>query len=110
MDLALFLRILNLVLVVLYFIYLVSLRDWWASKPKEERVVLIANPVILGVTAYASLEGIIQSISPGTRVFLYTPSIILCLFGVFLLRSTIRSNNKDRKEDKKNGKRRQEGV
>lgn len=104
MDLVLFLRILNLVLVVLYFIYLVGLRDWWATRPKEERVVLIANPVILGVTAYATLEGLLQNITPGTRVFLYTPSIILCLFGVFLLRSKIRSSNKTRKEDKKNGK------
>lgn len=104
MDIALFLRILNLLLVALYFIYLVSLRDWWASRDKEERVILVANPVLLGVTAYASLEGILQNLDPGARVFLYTPSIILCLFGVFLLRSKIRSNNKAREEDKKNGK------
>lgn len=104
MDIALFLRILNLVLVSLYFIYLLSLRDWWVTRSKEERVILVANPVLLGVTAYASLEGILQNLDPGVRVFLYTPSIILCLFGVFLLRSKIRSSNKTRKEDKKNGK------
>lgn len=99
MDIALVLRILNLALVVVYFIYLLGLRDWWATRDREERVILVANPVLLGVTAYASLEGILQDITPGARVFLYTPSIFLCLFGVLLLRNKIRSNNKNREED-----------
>lgn len=99
MDFADFFRIFNVVLVFAYFCYMMSLKNWWATRPREERLILVSHPVLLFVTAYSSVEGIAQDLSPGGRVFLYTPSLILCVFGLMALNHKIRTIRK-REEDK----------
>lgn len=91
-------RIFNVVLIVAYFVYMMSLKSWWATRPREERFILVSHPVLLFVTAYSSVEGIVQDLSPGARVFLYTPSLILCVFGLMALNHKIRTIRK-REED-----------
>ena len=87
-------RIFNVVLIVAYFVYMFRLTSWWATRPREERLILVSHPVVLFVTAYSSVEGIVQDLSPGGRVFLYTPSLILCVFGLMALNRKIRTIKK----------------
>lgn len=97
-DFADFFRIFNVILIVAYFVYMLSLKSWWATRPREERFILVSHPVLLFVTAYSSVEGIVQDLSPGGRVFLYTPSLILCVLGLMALNHKIRTIRK-REED-----------
>lgn len=85
-----YLRLFNILLICAYFVYMVTVIDWWATRPREERMVLVSHPILLGITAYASLEGITSDLSPGVRVFLYTPSLILCLVALVALSKKIR--------------------
>lgn len=98
-DFAVYVRVFNILLVLAYFSYMVVLRGWWATRPREERIILISHPILLLVTAYASIEGLVQGLSAGARVFLYTPSLILCLFGLVTLNSKIRYFKKREEED-----------
>lgn len=98
MDWSDYLRLFNILLIFTYFVYMFSVIDWWATRPREERMILVSHPILLGITAYASLEGIINDLSPGARVFLYTPSLILCLVALVALSKKIRSV-RQRKED-----------
>ena len=93
-DFADIFRIFNVALIVAYFAYMMSLKGWWATRPREERVVLVSHPIVLFVTAYSSVEGIVQDLSPGGRVFLYTPSLILCVWGLISLSRKIRTVRK----------------
>lgn len=103
-DFADIFRIFNVVLIVAYFVYMLSLKSWWATRPREERIILVSQPILLFVTAYASVEGIVQDLSPGGRVFLYTPSLILCVFGLMALNRKIRTIKKreEAKHDSRN--------
>lgn len=87
-------RIFNVFLIAVYFVYMLRLKSWWATRPREERFILVSHPVLLFVTAYSSIEGIMQDLSPGGRVFLYTPSLILCVFGLVTLNRKIRTIKK----------------
>lgn len=92
-------RFFNVVLILAYFVYMLSLKSWWSTRPREERLILVSHPVLLFVTAYSSIEGVLQDLSPGGRVFLYTPSLILCVLGLISLNRKIRTIRK-REEDK----------
>ena len=87
-------RIFNVALIVAYYVYMLGLKSWWATRPREERIILVSHPILLFVTAYSSVEGIVQDLSPGGRVFLYTPSLILCVFGLMTLNRKIRTIRK----------------
>lgn len=93
-DFADIFRLFNVVLIIAYFVYMIYLKDWWATRPREERIILVSHPVLLFVTAYSSIEGIVQDLSPGGRVFLYTPSLALCVFGLLILNRKIRNIRK----------------
>lgn len=99
MDFADIFRFFNVVLIIAYFVYMLRLKSWWSTRPRVERLILVSHPVLLFVTAYSSVEGIILDLSPRGRVFLYTPSLILCVFGLMTLNRKIRTIRK-REEDK----------
>ena len=97
-------RILNVILIIAYFAYMMSLKGWWATRPREERLILVSHPVLLFVTAYSSIEGIMQDLSPGGRVYLYTPSLILCVFGLMTMNRKIRTIKKREEVTHQNGR------
>lgn len=92
-------RLLNMVLTVICFYYMWHLNRWWASRPKEERLILTSIPLLLIVLLYSSGESIIQDVGFGTRLLLYTPVLIICIIGSFLLARKIRLIEKNREED-----------
>lgn len=97
-------RIFNVVLIVAYFVYMFSLKSWWATRPREERLILASHPIVLFVTAYSSIEGIMQDLSIGGRVFLYTPSLILCVIGLMTMNRKIRTIKKREEAKLQNGR------
>lgn len=93
------LRILNMTLVVVWFAQMWYLHKWWASRPKEERLILACMPLLLLLILFSSGESILQDVGFGSRVLLFTPILVLCLFSSFKMAKKVRKINKKREED-----------
>lgn len=75
-------RFLNIALILLCFYQMIKLRVWWFSRLKEERLILVTIPLLLLMMLLSTIESIIQNVGFGSRVMLYTPVLILCIFSV----------------------------
>lgn len=92
-------RLINMGLIVVCFYYMWHLNRWWASRPKEERLILTTVPLLLVIILFSSGESLVQNVGFGARLLLFTPVLILCIVGSGLLAKKIREVDKDRKEE-----------
>ena len=90
-------RFLNIALIILCFYQMIKIRVWWLSRPKEERLILVTIPLLLLLLLLSSAESIMQNIGFGSRVMLYTPVLILCIFSVVNMSRKVKKIK--RKED-----------
>lgn len=75
-----FVRLLNLLLILIWFITAFRLRVWWKNNTKESQIILLIIPSFLVVLAYSTIEAILLDVGSGLRVFLYTPVCSLAIF------------------------------
>lgn len=94
-------RILNMSLIVVWFYFMWKLHPWWASRPKEERMLLVCMPLLLLITLFSSGESLAQNVGFGARVLLLTPVLSLLIFSTFKLSRKINKNLKIMREEDK---------
>lgn len=92
-------RLLNIGLILFWFYYLGHLYRWWASRPQEERMILICFPLLLLAIMYSNGESVAQNVGFGSRTLLFTPVLILCLVSAIRMVRKLKAFDKNRKED-----------
>lgn len=93
------LRLINIGLIVVWFYFMCYLYQWWASRPKEERMILTTIPLLLLLILFSTGESLAQDVGFGSRLLIFTPVLILCIFSSVKLALKVRHINRSRKED-----------
>lgn len=81
-------RIVNILLVLTWFILSIPLYSWWASRPVIERLIYTYIPLNLWVLMLSNIDSIFSGSS--VRVFAYMPPTMLAIIASVLLRRKIK--------------------